>query len=98
VATPLAPSRGWSLWAKWLICRDIRRAIRRRTLLHLHIDAAALVTAPEPALGPAGPVLRYIAAKRDAGQLAVRTIADVAQEALDQRAGTPSRSILRPAA
>lgn len=98
VATPLAPSNGWSFWAKWLICRDIRQAIRRQTLLHLHIDVAALVTLPEPMLGVAFPVLRYIASKRDAGQLAVRTIADVAHEALGQRAGIPSRSILRPAA
>ena len=97
-ATPLAPTRGWSSFTAWSLRRAIRRAIRRQSLLHLHVDAAALAAAPEPALKAASPVLRYIATKCEAGQLAVRTIAEVAREALDERSGSPSRSILRPAA
>jgi hypothetical protein len=97
-AQPLAPTRGWSLLTTWLMCRDIRRIIRRRSMLHLHVDAGALVAVTEPKLNVVASVLRYVAAKRDAGHLAIRTIAELAREALDERAGTPSRSILRPAA
>jgi len=89
---------GWWLPAAWLIRSEIQRTIRRRSTLHLHLDAAALVAAPEPVLKITAAVLRYVAARRDAGQLAVRTIGELAREALGERSSTPSRSILRPAA
>jgi hypothetical protein len=89
---------GWWLPAEWLIRREIQRTIRLRSTLHLHLDAATIVAAPEPILKITAAVLRFIAARRDAGQLAVRTMGELAREALGERSGTPSRSILRPAA
>jgi hypothetical protein len=97
-ARRLAPSRGWSVITNLMMRRSIWRAIRRQSIVHLHLDAATLVAAPERTLEIAASILRYVAVKRDAGQLVVRTIAELAREALDERAGTPSRSILRPAA
>ena len=97
-AVPLAPHQGWSLITTWRLQRTIRRVIRRQSLLHLHVNAAALAAGVEPTLSVAAPVLHYLASKRDAGHLAVRTMAEVAREALAERAGSPSRSILRPAA
>lgn len=97
-ARRLAAPTSWWLPASWLLRREIKQTIRKRRVLHLHLDAAQLVATPEPALQIAASVLRYVAAKRDAGQLAVRTIGQLACEALSERSGTPSRSILRPAA
>lgn len=97
-ARQLAANSGWWLPASWLVRRDIKRAIRRGSTLHLHLDAAALAAAPDPGLHLAAAIMRSTAARRDAGQLAIRTIGDLARAALAERAGTPSRSILRPAA
>jgi hypothetical protein len=97
-AQQAATYAGWWLPATWLIRRAIKRTIRRGTMLHFHVDAAALAASPEPDLRLAEAMMRYAAARRDAGQLAVRTIGELAGEALAERAGTPTRSILRPAA
>lgn len=88
----------WGLPAGWLVRSEIKRAIRQQKLLHLRLDATRLVSGPDQSLDTIGSILRYAAAKRDAGQLAVKTIADLASQALGSRAAQPSRSILRPAA
>jgi len=98
VAQRLGARSGWWLPATWLLRREIKRVIRRCGTLHLHLDAPTLVAAPEPTLRITAKVMRYLAAKRNAGKLAIRTIGEMAREALDERAGNPSRSILRPAA
>jgi hypothetical protein len=98
VARKLLPRQDWWIPAAWSIRRDIKRAIRRRTLLHLRLDALRLIDAPPSALEVVESMLRYMAAKRDAGQLQVETIGHLATKALDDRASIPSRSILRPAA
>jgi hypothetical protein len=98
VAWRLPPRKsGWSP-AGWLIRREIKRAIRQRSLIHLQLQALRIVDAPESGLGLVSSMFRYIAAKRDAGQLAVKTIGHLASRALDCRTAIPSRSILRPAA
>jgi hypothetical protein len=94
----LASFTGWWLPPTWLIRRAVQRTIRRGTMLHLHVDAAALAASPEPGLRLAEATMRYAAARQGAGQLAIRTISELAREALAERAGTPTRSILRPAA
>ena len=97
-ARPLVANKGWRFVEMWRTRREIRKCIRRRQMLHLQLDAAALAAAPEPIVAVVIPTLSYIASKRDAGQLTVRTIAELAKDALNERAGLPSRSILRPAA
>jgi hypothetical protein len=100
------PPRAWavparSAWwapAAWLLHREIKRAIRRGQTLHLAIDAPRLMDASQPPLETIATTLRYAAARRDAGQLAIQTIGQLAAEALQSRAALPSRSILRPAA
>jgi hypothetical protein len=78
--------------------REIKRAIRKRTLLHLSIDASRLIGDEDRRLKTIATILRYAAAKRDLGQLSIATIGQLASKALDARAGSPSHSILRPAA
>ncbi len=93
------PPRGsWWSAAAWSIRGEIKRAIRQRSLLHLRLDALQLVDAPGGSLDFIGHVFEYVAAKRDAGQLAIETIGHLAEDALNGRAANPSRSILRPAA
>jgi len=46
--------------------REIKRAIRQRSLLHLRLDALRLIEAPPGALALVSSLLRYIAVKRDA--------------------------------
>ena len=98
VAWKLLARQDWWIPAAWSIRHDIKRAIRRRTLLHLRLEALRLIEAPPSALEVVASMLRYIAAKRDAGQLQVETIGHLATKTLDDRASVPSRSILRPAA
>jgi hypothetical protein len=88
----------WWTPGSWSICREIRRAIVRQTFLHLAIDAPRLLESSDRDLAIIGKVLRYAAARREAGQLAVETIAQLSQRILAERAAAPSRSILRPAA
>jgi len=90
-------TNGWSSTA-WSVRRHIQRTIRKRALLHLRVDAARFIGAPTSALDWLGSLLRYAAAKRDAGQLAITTIGQLAAQSLQARAAQPSRSILRPAA
>jgi hypothetical protein len=93
------PVRGrWWLPASWAISRQIRRASDRGLILHLAIDAPHLVEAGPEALGVLESVLRFAAARRDAGQLRIATQRELADEALRQRESAPARSILRPAA
>ena len=88
----------WWTPGSWSICREIRRAIVRRSFLHLAIDASRLLDASERDLAIIGKVLRYAANRREAGQLAIETIAQLSMRILAERAPAPSRSILRPAA
>lgn len=93
------PIRGkWWSPAAWNVRREIKRTIRKRTFLHLSIDAPRLIGDEDRSLDMVAVILRYAAAKRDAGQLSIATIGQLASKALDARAGNPSRSILRPAA
>ena len=57
-----------------------------------------MVGAPDNSIDVIAAMLRYAAAKREAGQLAIQTIGHLAAQALSDRAATPSRSILRSAA
>jgi hypothetical protein len=98
VAWKLPPRGNWWSPGGWLVRREIKRAIRLRTQLHLQLDALRLVDAPDGALDVVASAIRYSAAKRDAGQLAIETIGHLAAQALEQRASSPSRSILKPAA
>ena len=88
----------WWLPVEWHIRSEIKRAIRRRSLLHLRIDAPRLVSASDKSMDAVVALLRYAAAKRDAGQLAINTICQLAAQSLGSRAGHPSRSIIRSAA
>lgn len=97
-AWKIPPQSAWWTPSGWLIRREIRRAIRQQTILHLEIDAPRLVSAPDQAMTLVTAVLAYAAARRDAGQLEVLTIGQVARQALAERTSAPSRSILRPAA
>jgi hypothetical protein len=90
--------RGWWLPAVWSIRREIKRAIMRQAVVHLHIDAPFLAASGDGELKLLERVLRYAAARRESGQLAIRAIAEIAAETLAERAPAPSRSILRPAA
>jgi hypothetical protein len=98
LAWRLPPRKSWWSPAGWLIRGEIKRAIRRRTLVHLQLGALQIVDAPDSALGSISAMFHYIAAKRDAGQLTIETIGQLASRALDCRTAMPSRSILRPAA
>jgi len=98
LAWRLPPRKSWWSPAGWLIRREIKRAIRQNSLVHLQLGALRIVDASDAALGTISAMFRYIAAKRDAGQLAVETIGRLASRALDCRTAIPSRSILRPAA
>lgn len=88
----------WFLPGQWSIRREIRRAIRRQTVLHLAIDAPRLVSAGEPGLAAIESTLSLAATRRDAGQLSIMTLGQAAEIALRERASVPTRSILRPAA
>jgi hypothetical protein len=94
----LPPLAAWWTPAPWLVRREIKRAIRQQCLVHFEIDAARLVASHEQALALVAATLRYAAAKRDAGQLEICTIGELAARALAERSAAPSRSILRPAA
>jgi hypothetical protein len=90
--------RGWWMPAAWSVRRGIKRAIPRQSVVHLHIDAPNLAASSEGELRLLERVLRYASARRDGDHLAIRTIGEVAAQALAERAAAPSRSILRPAA
>jgi hypothetical protein len=97
-AWKIPPQGAWWTAPTWLIRGEIRRAIRRKALVHLEIDAPRLVTLGEPSLRIVARILQYAAAKRDAGRLAIKTIQQLAQPALAHRNAAPSHSVLRPAA
>ncbi len=97
-ARRLPPQTTWWSPAGWLIRREIKRAIRQRSLLHLRLDALRLIDAPCRSLDLVAAILRFAAAKRDAGQLAIKAISQLAAQALSSRAAHPSRSILQSAA
>jgi hypothetical protein len=88
----------WWLPPAWSICRQIKRSTARQAMVHLQIDAPRLAATGDHELQVLRRVLRYAAARRDAGHLAIRTIGQIAAETLAERAASPSRSILRPAA
>lgn len=93
----MPPLPGW-VPPLWLLRHEIRRTIRKGSLVHLQIDAQRLILLGDWAIHLMEKAFRYLAAKRDAGGLQIQTINHVASEALAQRAPAPSRSILRPAA
>jgi hypothetical protein len=98
IAWKLPLMKTWWSPAAWQVRREIKRSIRRQSLLHLRLEALRLVESPDTVLRGLDGMLTYITAKRDRGQLAVATIGSLAIAALDNRAASPSRSILRPAA
>ena len=70
----------------------------RPSFIHIAIDAPRLLESSDRDLSVLGKVLRWAAARREAGQLAIETISQIAARLLAERAAAPSRSILRPAA
>ena len=94
----IPPQRAWWQPAGWLIRRQMLRAVKEQSLLHLRLDMPRLVAVGDRALSVAASLLSYVAAKREAGDVAVSTICELAREALARREGLPSRSILKPAA
>jgi hypothetical protein len=94
----IPPRRTWWFPSAWHIGQQIRRHIARGGLLHLEIDAPRLVASSQDEIAVIQAVLRRIAARRDAGALVVKTIGQIASQALHDRSSVPSRSILRPAA
>jgi hypothetical protein len=97
-AWKLQPRSSWWSPAWWRLRREIKHVIRKRSLLHLRLEAVQLIDASASALDVVAKTLHYIAAKRDKGQLAIQTIGQLASQALGCRTAIPSRSILRPAA
>jgi hypothetical protein len=98
VAWRIPPRRLWWLPSAWRIGHEIRRQIARGGMLHLEIDASRLAASDQDELSVIRAVLLMIAARRDAGQLTIDTIGQLAAEALDDRLSVPSRSVLRSAA
>lgn len=90
-------SKWWSP-TTWLVRREIKRAIKKRSTLHLCIDAPRLISNDTQSLASLRSILGYAAARRTAGQLQIATVGQLAAQALRARAGVPTRSILRPAA
>jgi hypothetical protein len=88
----------WWSPTNWLIRREIKRAIRKRSTLHLCIDAPRLLSNSEHSLDSIAALLKYAVSKRSTGHLQIATIGQLATQALHARAGNPTRSILRPAA
>jgi hypothetical protein len=88
----------WWLPGSWTIRRQIKRSTARQSIVHLQIDAPRLIATGDREVQTLRRLLRYAAIRRDAGHLAIRTIGQIAAETLAERAATPSRSILRPAA
>ena len=88
----------WWLPEAWSICRRIKRSTLRQSIVHLHIDAPRLAASGDHELRLLSRVLRYAAARCQAGHLSICTIGQIAGAALAERAASPSRSILRPAA
>jgi hypothetical protein len=96
IATP--GPQAWWLPENWPLQREINRTISRQGTLHLAIDAVQLVDRGSRWLAILEAVLKHAAARRDAGKLAIRTIGQLADQALAARGSVPTRSILRPAA
>jgi hypothetical protein len=93
------PARSsWWMPAAWSICREIKRALVRSSLVHLQIHAIDLAATGQNGLGIVERTVRYAAARRDAGQLTISTVSQIAAQLLAERSTAPSRSILRPAA
>ena len=88
----------WWSPAGWSIRREVKRAIRYGTMLHLRLDAVRLVDSRGFALEAVAGLLRHLSSRRDSGQLAIETIGRLAAAALECRAGSPSRSALLTAA
>jgi hypothetical protein len=89
---------GWLVPGAWSVRRELRRAIRRQAILHLAIDAPRLVDAGAAGMAAVESVLSLAAARRDAEQLSMFTLGQLAEAALRERASVPTRSILHPAA
>jgi hypothetical protein len=97
-AWKLPSQSSWWRPASWRLRGAINHVIRSGSLLHLRLDGPRLIAAGEPALTTLEQMLAFAAARRDAGQLSIRTLGDLAAEVLQARAAEPTRSILRPAA
>jgi hypothetical protein len=97
-AWTLPPRARWWSPAAWSIRREVKRASCNGSTLHLRLDAVRFVDSPGHALDGVTGLFRYLADRRDSGRLAIETIGRLAAAALDCRAGSPSRSALRPAA
>jgi hypothetical protein len=95
----LIPAPGaWWMPASWPLKSEINRTIARRGTLHLAIDAVQLVDQGTSALATLESALKHAAARRETGKLAIRTLGQLAEQALAARGSVPTRSILRAAA
>ena len=88
----------WWTSRRRMIRQALQRCSRQQGLLHLEVDVPSLIRAGIPGLRVVEATLRMIAAGASAGQLEVRTTAQIAADVLNCREGQPTRSILRPAA
>jgi hypothetical protein len=94
----LAAEAPWWSPTAWQVRRRVQRAARLGGLVHLRIDALGLVDAPRGAAPLVQWLFAFLGRTRDTGRIQLATIAALATAALSQRAGSPSRSVLRPAA
>ena len=78
--------------------RVIRHTIVRGTTAHVVIDISKIGSNESPNLKALETIFRHVSNAREAGHLAVHTMADVARQRSVSRRATPTESILRRAA
>lgn len=98
VAWRLPPSATWWSPTAWQVRRELQRAAQQGTVLHLRLEALQLVSAAADSCPLIHWLFAYLGRCRDAGRIELATLGDLAAAHLSHRAGTPSRSALRPAA
>jgi hypothetical protein len=94
----LPPQATWWSPTAWQIRREVKRASRQGSLLHLRLDALSLIEQPQDPLPLVNWLFAYLGKSRDAGRIELATLGALASAALSHRAGSPSRSALRSAA
>jgi hypothetical protein len=97
-AWQLGPVSTWWSPAAWAWRREIKRVMRTGGTTHLRLSALQLIDSKPHSLETVAALFRYLAERRASGRLVLATMGELAAAALRCRAGTPSRSALRPAA
>jgi len=97
-ATNRLPLRSsWLPGGAWKLFRNIRRAAKDASTVHLLIDASAMEEAGRSAAKSIEWLMRRVAKLRDRGLVQVETLGTAAARLSDLPAATPQRSILRQA-